>query len=110
MSTLFDDLHPAETAFYNAVAGHKTWWDAAEKAMKHLASKPVPFSSDDLRELLAHVEEPPSLNAIGGLFSAWSRQGLIIRVGGGSSRGKKRNGGHRFTWMGAQHFAGEATG
>lgn len=94
------DIHPAEAAWYAAIAGHKTWHDAAETAMKLLAESKEPFSADNLRELLAAVEDPPHKNAIGGLFLSWSKQGLIRRVGGGRSTAAKRNGGHRHEWVG----------
>ena len=109
MSGLFDmpddggDLHPAEAAYYASIAAQHTWHAAAEKAMRHLAESGQEFSADDLRDLLADAGEPPTPNAYGGLFLSWSKQGLIRRTGGGSSRGKKRNGGHRHTWVGARN-------
>lgn len=101
----FEDLgiHPAEAAYYASIAAQHTWHTAAEEAMKHLAKSGDIFSADDLRELLDGAGEPPTPNAYGGLFISWSRQGLIQRVGGGTSRGIKRNGGHRHTWQGVQH-------
>lgn len=104
---LFDlptpDHHPAEAAYYAAIAVHHTWHTAAEAAMKHLAASGDVFSADDLRELLADCGEPPTPNAYGGLFMSWSKQGLIQRVSGGSSRQPKRNGGHRHTWVGVRN-------
>lgn len=94
--------HPAESAYYASIAAQHTWHAAAEQAMKHLAQSKWLFSADDLRELLADAGEPPTPNAWGGLFMSWSRQGLITRVGGGTSRGAKRNGGYRHLWVGAQ--------
>lgn len=97
-----EHLHPAERAYYASIAAQWTWHAAAEKAMKHLAESGAEFSADDLRDLLEDAGEPPTPNAYGGLFMSWSRQGLIVRTGGGSSRGAKRNGGHRHTWRGVR--------
>lgn len=95
------DLHPAETAWIASLrAGHITWHQAAEQAMKHLADTHQPFSADDLRTLLADAGEPPTPNAYGGLFMSWSKQGLIQRVGGGTSTMPRRHGGHRHLWRG----------
>ena len=95
------DLHPAEDAFYAEIAGHKTWADAAETGMKHLASRGTPFSADDLRELIGEVAgEPAKPNAYGGLFLSWSRQGLIKRVGHVASRGPKNNAREQKLWVG----------
>lgn len=101
-------LHPAEAAYYASVAAQHTWHTAAEKAMRHLAESGAEFSADDLRDLLHDAGEPPTPNAWGGLFISWSKQGLIRRTGGGSSRGAKRNGGHRHTWVGVQAEEREA--
>lgn len=95
------DLHPAEAAYYAAIRAGATWYTAAEAAMKHLVDAGEPFTADDLRELLAEAGEPPTPNAYGGLFLSWSRQGLISKVGGGPSRGVKRNGGYRARWVAA---------
>lgn len=94
------ELHPSERAFYSEIAAHKNWHAAAEEAMKHLASSGHAFSADDVRELLSDAGEPATPNSYGGLFMSWSRAGLIERVGGGSSRGSKRNGGYRHLWRG----------
>lgn len=98
----YEVLHPAETAYYAAIRAGSTWHDAAESAMKFLADKGEPFSADDVHDLLAECGEPPTPNAYGGLFMSWSRQGLIKRTGGGTSRGVKRNGGYRHEWKGVQ--------
>ncbi|MEY8565155.1 hypothetical protein AALF15_01105 [Corynebacteriaceae bacterium 7-707] len=95
-----DELHPSEAAYYASIRAGSTWSAAAEDAMKHLADKGAPFSCDDLRDLLVDCGEPPTANAYGGLFISWSKQGLIQKVGGGSSRGQKRHGGHRHLWVG----------
>lgn len=96
-------LDPAEAAYYAAIVAHGTWHAAAESAMKYLASSGDVFSADDLRDLLADAGDPPHANAYGGLFMSWSKQRLIVRYGGGTSRGAKRNGGHRHTWIGVHH-------
>ncbi|MGP9760700.1 hypothetical protein [Corynebacterium sp. AOP12-C2-36] len=97
------DLHPAEAAYYASIRAGAPWATAAEAAMKHLADAGRPFSCDDLRELLADCGDPPTPNAFGGLFISWSKQGLIQKVGGGSSRALKRHGGHRHLWRGTNH-------
>lgn len=99
--TLFgDDLHPAEASFYAAVAVHRGWYAAAEKAMAYLVNKGELFTADDLSDLLAEVTvEPPSRNAIGGLFMVWSRRGLIQVAGYQPSRQSKRNGGLNRVWQ-----------
>lgn len=93
------DIHPAEASYYSEVAVHKTWHEAANEAMGQLVQAGTPFSADDLRTLLGDVE-PANPNSIGGLFMAWSKSGLIQRVGGGTSRGAKRHGGYRHEWIG----------
>lgn len=93
-------IHPAEAAWYSTVRIGEPWHAAAERAMKHLAMSRRPFSADDLRDLLAPYGQPPTPNAVGGLFKAWSQQGLIRRAGGGPSRASKRRGGHRHVWQG----------
>lgn len=100
--TIMEELHPAEVAFYNEVTSYRNWHDAAEKAMKALTASGRVFSADDLRGMLGDLE-PNTPNAIGGLFMAWSKAGLITRVGGGPSRGVKRHGGHRHLWIGVGH-------
>lgn len=94
------DLHPAEASYYSEVAVHKTWHKAANEAMGQLVQAGKPFSADDLRAILGDVE-PANPNSIGGLFMAWSKAGLIQRVGGGTSRGAKRHSGYRHEWIGA---------
>lgn len=94
------DMHPAEASYYSEVAVHKTWHEAANEAMGQLVQAGKPFSADDLRAILGDVE-PANPNSIGGLFMAWSKAGLIQRVGGGTSRGAKRHGGYRHEWIGA---------
>ena len=97
------DQHPAENAFYAEIAGHKTWADAAETGMKHLAQRGEPFSADDLRELIGEVAgEPAKPGAYGGLFLSWSRKGLIRRVGHVASRGPKNNAREQKLWVGIQ--------
>lgn len=97
------DQHPAEAAFYSEIAVHKTWADAAETGMKHLAQRGAPFSADDLRELIGGVAgEPEKPNAYGGLFLSWSKQGLIRRAGYVASRGPKNNAREQKLWVGIQ--------
>lgn len=112
MSTLFDlptpEQHPAETAYYAQICVHHTWHAAAEAAMKHLAGAGHPFTADDLRDLLADCDQPTTPNAIGGLFMSWSRQQLITRIGDGTSRAAKRNGGRRGIWIGTRTEAAAA--
>lgn len=103
-ATLWDD-HPGLDAFHAQIVGHREWHTVADKAMRHLAESGSPFSADDLREILSNagIDEPTTPNAYGGLFISWSKQGLIVRVGDGTSRGRKRNGGRRGLWIGIQH-------
>ena len=104
MTVSIFDNHPGLDAFHAQIAGHRTWADAAETAMKLLAGSGQAFSSDDLRDMLAAagVDEPLTPSAYGGLFISWSRQGLIRRVGDGTSRGRRRNGGRRGLWVGVK--------
>lgn len=98
--------HPAESAYYASIAAQHTWHAAAEQAMKHLATSGDVFSADDLRELLDGAGEPPTPGAWGGLFRVWKDAGLIKRPDdshGGASRQKKRNGGHRYEWVGVKN-------
>lgn len=100
MTNLFSE-HPALDAYYASIRGHDNWHDVANRAMRHLVNTGLPFSADDVRELVPDDVQPPTPNAYGGLFLSWSKQGLIKRIGGGTSRATKRNGGHRHVWVGA---------
>lgn len=98
----FWEDHPAEAAYYAQIAVHRGWHAAAERAMGYLVNTGEPFSADDLRRLLADVEEKPtSPNAIGGLFMAWSRAGRIEQAGFMTSTQNKRRGGVNRVWRAA---------
>lgn len=92
--------HPSEAAYYAAIRATHDWWKAADAAMKYLIKTGSSFSADDLRHLLRDAGEPPTPNAWGGLFRAYSTQNLIRRIGGGTSTQPKRNGGYRHQWVG----------
>ena len=91
--------HPAESAFYANIAVHRGWAVAAERAMGYLVDRGEPFTADDLRDLMADVTvQPTTKNAIGGLFMAWHRRGLIERVGYQTSRHTQRKYGVNAVW------------
>lgn len=78
----------------------RTWADRAEEAMATLERQGTPFTADDLRELIGPDHEPHHPNAIGGLFNAHHRAGLIRQVGWHNSTAQKRNGGSHRRWIG----------
>lgn len=97
---LFGQLHPAEAAYYAAIAVHRGWWVAADDAMRYLAARGDEFTADDLRHLLDGAGDPPSPNAYGGLLMAWKKRGAIRRVGYTNSRQPRRHGGVNAVWVG----------
>ena len=97
---LWDDLHPAEAAFYGSIAVHHGWHVAAERAMGYLRKTGLEFTADDLRRLLGQAGEPLTPNAYGGLVMSWSRRGLIEKIGYRPSKQTRRNGGVNAVWIG----------
>lgn len=91
------DLHPAEVAFYAAIRAGHTWHEVANKAMRVLVERGVPFSADEFRHL-TEGQQPPHHNAIGGIFMSWSKAGLITQCGWKNSTATKRNGGAIRIW------------
>ena len=75
----------------------RTWADRAEHAMNTLTDRGLPFTADDLRDLIGD-HEPHHPNAIGALFNAHRAAGHITPTGYHTSRHPKRNGGTQRTW------------
>ena len=77
------------------------WREAAEAHLEVLASSGVEFTADVLVDEVGMPPVSGSPNAIGGLFIAAARAGLIRRVGFTTSRRRSRHAGIQRIWMGA---------
>lgn len=94
------NTEPLEQCLAAETRPGRTWADRAEEAMHTLERQGTPFTADDLRDLIGPDHQPHHVNAVGALFNQHHRAGLIRAVGGGNSRGQKRNGGYRREWIG----------
>lgn len=74
------------------------WKDRAERAMSRLQASGRDFTADDLT---ASAGMPDRTNAVGAVFSHWSRDGLIIPVGIRKGGARKEQHARRITvWRG----------
>jgi hypothetical protein len=74
--------HGAAAAVHHADSVHLEWSDYALLLLKDFARGRAQFSADDFRKQVNGVlPDPPSCNAIGGLFLKASKAGVIIHAG-----------------------------
>ena len=80
----------------NAAADH--WWASCfDTAVGYFASTGVPFTADDVRELIPAPDHP---NRTGARFHAANRAGLIRPTGFALSRSRSRHAGVLRVWQG----------
>lgn len=94
--------HGAEGAQAALDASWPLWRMAAEEYLDVLATTGREFSADDLVEEVGTPPVTGSPNAIGGLFIAAIRRGLIVPVGYRRSTRKSRHGGVQRVYRGAE--------
>lgn len=76
------------------------WWaNCFDAAVGYLASTGVPFTADDVRDLIPASDQP---NRVGARFYAACRAGLIQPVGFTLSRSRSRHAGVLRTWVGVR--------
>ncbi len=74
------------------------WWGSCfDTAVDYLASTGIPFSSDDVRDLIPAPEHP---NRTGARFHAASKASRIRPVGYALSRSRSRHAGVLRLWVG----------
>lgn len=73
------------------------WRALADAELLRLARSGEEFTADDIT---AHIGVPGEPNAIGSLFSRWSKRGVIITVGYRQSERADRNAGTNRIWRG----------
>ena len=76
----------------------RPWAERAEAAMRQLEHRGLPFTADDLRNLIGPDISPHHPNAIGALFNAHRAAGYIQHTGWHTSTARKRNGGSHRVW------------
>lgn len=76
----------------------ENWQREARRIIGLFCDTGLPFSSDDVREVLA---DPPNLNALGALFRACANEGLIVEVGSTRSRRPDAHGRRVVRWRNA---------
>jgi len=76
------------------------WWASCfDAAVGYFASTGIPFSADDIRELIPAADHP---NRVGARFHAANRAGLIEPTGFALSRARSRHAGVLRTWRGVR--------
>lgn len=76
------------------------WWaSCCDTAIAHLASTGVPFTADDVRDL---IPAPDHANRPGARFTAAARAGLIRPCGYALSRSRSRHAGVLRLWVGVE--------
>jgi hypothetical protein len=75
-----------ETGIRIVAENNRKWKETGLDAVRQLAVRGVPFTTDEVREM--YKAQPKSPNAWGALVSLAARQGLIRRVGYRPSEGK----------------------
>ncbi len=82
-----------------ANANTDTWWASVfDAAVGYFASTGIPFTADDVRELIPTPNHP---NRTGARFHAANQAGVIRPVGFALSRSRSRHAGVLRLWVGA---------
>lgn len=91
-----DNPQAVLTAIHTQI--NSTWLDAAEAAIRKLATTGELFESEDVRELAPG--RPVHDNHVGLLFSRMRRRGIIEKVEPVESRRREAAGSLNWTWRG----------
>jgi hypothetical protein len=75
------------------------WRSAADQAIRDLAATGLEFTAEHVRERVGVIAAPPQ--ALGAVFNAARRAGIIVPVGYATATRPERHGGLLRTWRGA---------
>lgn len=76
------------------------WRERARQTVDALAALGVPFTADDVIEVVG-LPDTGSPNAVGALFAGAARRGAIVRAGDAQATRRARHAGRVTVWVGA---------